>query len=406
MAEPIMKQSLSEAVIIDAVRTPMGKGRPGGSLSGVHPMDLLVAPLRAIVERTGLDPNSIDDVIAGCVCQVGEQSSNVARRALLAAGYPERVPGVTLDRKCGSSQQAVHFAAQGIMSGFYDVVVACGLESMSRVPMGSYTLGLGDEIDGEAFTARYPHGLVSQGVASELIAAKFGLTRTELDAYAARSQTRAAAARDEGRYDHEMIPIKVSGPDGVNLVNTDEGIRTSTVESLAHLKTVFASEEVKARFPQVEFSTTAGNSSQITDGASAVLVTSADKAKELGLTPRARIVSMAVEGDDPFLMLTGVIPATRKVLDHCGLTLDDIDLFEVNEAFATVVLAWAKELGVDLDQVNVNGGAIALGHPTGASGARIMATLLNALEQRQARFGLQVMCEGGGMANATIIERL
>jgi len=397
---------MADAVIIDAVRTPLGRGKPGGILSSTHPVELLAHTLRAVVERNGLDPEVIDDVIAGNVTQVSEQAFNIGRRAVLAAGYPERVPATTIDRQCGSSQQAIHFAAQAIMSGTQDVVVAAGVESMSRVPMGSSALGAAD-LDGPSFDERYPDGLVSQGIASELIAARWGLSRAEVDEFALRSQVNAAAARDRGRFDHEIVPLEVVGPDGdLRLVTSDEGIRESTIDGLAKLRPAFGADWASERFPQIQWVTTAANSSQLTDGAAAVLVTSDARAKELGLTPRARIHSLAVEGDDPLYMLTAVIPATKKLLARAGLTIDDIDLFEVNEAFASVVLAWQKELGADPDKVNVNGGAIALGHPLGASGARLAGTLLNALEQRDGRFGLQVMCEAGGLSNAMIIERL
>ena len=397
---------MADAVIIDAVRTPLGRGKAGGILSSTHPVELLAHTLRAVVERNGLDPEVIDDVIAGNVTQVSEQAFNIGRRAVLAAGYPERVPATTIDRQCGSSQQAIHFAAQAIMSGTQDVVVAAGVESMSRVPMGSSAVGATD-LDGPSFHERYPDGLVSQGIASELIAAKLGLSRAEVDEFALRSQVNAAAARDRGRFDHEIVPLEVVGPDGdLQLVTSDEGIRESTIDGLAKLRPAFGADWASERFPQIQWVTTAANSSQLTDGAAAVLVTSDARAKELGLTPRARIHSLAVEGDDPLYMLTAVIPATKKLLARAGLTIDDIDLFEVNEAFASVVLAWQKELGADPDKVNVNGGAIALGHPLGASGARLAGTLLNALEQRDGRFGLQVMCEAGGLSNAMIIERL
>jgi acetyl-CoA acyltransferase len=396
---------MADAVIVDAVRTPLGRGRSTGALTTVHPIDLLAHPLRALVERTGIDPTTIDDVIAGCVTQVGEQSLNIARRAVLAAGFPERVPATTVDRQCGSAQQAIHFAAQGVMAGAYDVVIAGGVESMSRVPMG--TSALGADVTGVDLADRYPEGLVSQGVAAELIAAKWGIDRAALDQFASSSQQRAARARDEGRFADEIVPLKVQAPDGsIVEVVADEGIRESSLEALAALRPAFRDDAMTARFPQIEWSITAGTSSQITDGAAAVLLMSAERAASLGLTPRARVHSLAVEGDDPLLMLTAVIPATRKVLARSGLGIDDIDLFEVNEAFASVVLAWARETGADLDRVNVHGGAIALGHPLGASGARLTATLLNALEQRGGRLGLQVMCEAGGLANAMIIERL
>lgn len=396
---------MAEAVIVDAVRTPLGKGKPTGELHGVHPVDLLAHPLGALVERTGIDPGVIDDVIVGAVSQVGEQAVNIARRGALAAGYPERVPATTVDRQCGSSQQAIHFAAQGVLAGSYDVVVAAGVESMSRVPMGSSAQGA--DVAGERFRERYPDGLVPQGIAAELIAAKWGIDRLALDELSLASQQRAAAARDRGGFEREIAPLKVAGPDGGLVeVRTDEGIRASTIEGLTKLQPSFAADWATERFPQIRWSVTAGNSSQLTDGAAGVLVTSAAKAAELGLRPRARIHALAVEGDDPLYMLTAVIPATRKVLARAGMDLADIDLFEVNEAFASVVLAWERELRVDHERVNVNGGAIALGHPLGASGARLATTLLNALEERDARYGLQVMCEAGGLANAMIIERL
>jgi acetyl-CoA acyltransferase len=392
---------MRDAVIVDAVRTPLGKGKPTGALAGVHPVDLLAHPLEALVERTGLDPEVVDDVIVGTVTQVGEQSLNIARKGVLAAGWPERVPAATVDRQCGSSQQAIHFAAQGVQAGAYDVVVAAGVESMSRVPMGASALGA--DTSGERLRARYPDGLVPQGVAAELIAARWGISREELDRFGLASQEKAARADFTG----EIAPIKVPGADGaLTLVSRDEGIRASTLEGLAGLRPAFEADWASERFPQIEWSITAGTSSQISDGAAAVLVTSGQKAAELGLTPRARIHTTVVEGDDPLYMLTGVIPATRKLLARAGLSIGDIDLFEVNEAFASVVLAWAKELGADLDRVNVNGGAIALGHPLGASGARLATTLVNALEQRDARWGLQVMCEAGGLANAMLVERV
>jgi acetyl-CoA acyltransferase len=396
---------MTEALIIDTVRTPFGKGRPNGALAQVHPVDLLAHTLRTLVERNGVDAEQLDDVIIGCVTQSSEQSINVARNGVLAAGFPERVPATTVDRQCGSSQQAAHFAAQGVLAGSYDLVIAGGVESMSRVPMMSAMQGA--EGFGDDLAARYPDGLVDQGISAELIAAKWGLSRGDLDAYGLRSQELAAQARDEGRFDREIVPIKARNAEGemVEIV-ADEGIRASSLERLATLQPVFASEGMARRFPQINWSVTAANSSQLTDGASALLVASTDKAAELGLRGRARISTMVVEGDDPIYMLTGVIPATKKVLARAGLTLADIDYFEVNWAFASVVLAWAKEVGADLDRVNVRGGAIAIGHPLGASGGRLMGSLLGTLEQHEARYGLQLMCEGGGMANATIIERL
>ncbi|WP_078279647.1 thiolase family protein [Mycobacteroides franklinii] len=397
---------MRDAVIVDAVRTPVGKGKPGGSLSGVHPVDLHAHAIRALVERTGIDPALVDDVIGGAVGQVGEQSSNTARWAALAAGLPETVPAVTVDRQCGSSQQAIHFAAQGVIAGAYDVVIASGIESMGRVPMGSQSLG--KDFFGTEVAARYPDGLVPQGISAELIAAKWGLSRGQLDAFAAESHHRAARAWDEGRFARDVAPIKAPNVNGELIeVTTDESVRPSTtVDVLAGLKPAFRNEVWEQRFPQIDWKVTAGNSSPINDGASAVLITSSETAQRLGLTPRARVHSVAVVGDDPLYMLTGIIPATAKVLDRAGLSLADIDAFEVNEAFASVVLAWQAETGADLSKVNINGGATAIGHPLGASGGRLMTTLVSVLEQTGGRYGLQTMCEAGGLANATIIERL
>lgn len=397
---------MRDAVIVDAVRTPVGKGKTGGSLSGVHPVDLHAHAIRALVERTGIDPALVDDVISGAVGQVGEQSSNTARWAALAAGLPETVPAVTVDRQCGSSQQAIHFAAQGVIAGAYDVVIASGIESMSRVPMGSQSLG--KDFFGTEVAARYPDGLVPQGISAELIAAKWGLSRGQLDAFAAESHHRAARAWDEGRFARDVAPIKAPNVNGELIeVTTDESVRPSTtVDVLAGLKPAFRNEVWEQRFPQIDWKVTAGNSSPINDGASAVLITSSETAQRLGLTPRARVHSVAVVGDDPLYMLTGIIPATAKVLDRAGLSLADIDAFEVNEAFASVVLAWQAETGADLSKVNINGGATAIGHPLGASGGRLMTTLVSVLEQTGGRYGLQTMCEAGGLANATIIERL
>lgn len=397
---------MRDAVIVDAVRTPVGKGKPGGSLSGVHPVDLHAHAIRALVERTGIDPTLVDDVISGAVGQVGEQSTNTARWAALAAGLPETVPAVTVDRQCGSSQQAIHFAAQGVIAGAYDVVIASGIESMSRVPMGSQSLG--KDFFGTEVAARYPDGLVPQGISAELIAAKWGLSREQLDAFAAESHHRAARAWEEGRFVRDVAPIKAPNVNGELIeVTTDESVRPSTtVDVLAGLKPAFRNELWEQRFPQIDWKVTAGNSSPINDGASAVLITSSETAQRLGLTPRARVHSVAVVGDDPLYMLTGIIPATAKVLDRAGLSLADIDAFEVNEAFASVVLAWQAETGADLSKVNINGGATAIGHPLGASGGRLMTTLVSVLEQTGGRYGLQTMCEAGGLANATIIERL
>jgi acetyl-CoA acyltransferase len=387
---------MPEAVIIDAVRTPGGKRN--GQLKDWHPAALAAHVLKAIEERNDLDPAIVDDVVMGCVMQVGEQSLNIGRNAVLAAGWPEEVPATTVDRQCGSSQQAMHFAAQGVMAGAYDVVVAAGVEVMTRTPMGaSVVQGMGFPFPQEQQDRYADTGLPPQGIGAEMIADEYGFSREDLDALGARSQQRAAVARDEGRFENEIIPTPIEIDGETVVVTTDEGIRDgTTVETLAKLKPAFK-EDGKV---------TAANSSQIADGASAVLVMSREKADELGLKARARFHSFALAGTDPVTMLKGPIPATRKILDKSGLSIDDIDLFEVNEAFASVVLAWQKEFGVDMDKVNVNGGAIALGHPLGCSGTKLMSTLLNELERTGGRYGLQVMCEGGGMANATIIERL
>ena len=388
------------AVIVDAVRTPGGKRN--GKLKNWHAVDLAAEALKAIASRNNLDPALVDDVIMGCVSQVGEQAFNVGRSAVLAAGWPESVPATTIDRQCGSSQQALHFAAQGVMSGAYDIVVAAGVEVMSRVTMGS---SIGKDSGwpfGPSVTARYEPvgGLKNQGIGAEMIADQWDVSREDLDTFSAESHRRAAQATAEGRFDNEIVPVYVRDDEGHatdELMKTDEGIRPdSSVATLGNLKPAFK-EDGKV---------TAGNSSQITDGASAVLIMSEEKAKELGYTPRARFHSFALAGVDPVTMLTGPIPATKKVLERAGLTLDDIDLIEINEAFASVVLAWQKELDVDLSKVNVNGGAIALGHPLGASGAKLCATLVNELERTGGRYGLLTMCEGGGLANATIIERV
>jgi acetyl-CoA acyltransferase len=393
MGEHVMR----EAVIVDAVRTPIGRGKADkGALNPIHPVDLLAHSLRELVARTGIDPERIDDVIGGCVDQVGEQAMNTTRYAVLAAGLPESVPATTVDRQCGSSQQAVHFAAQGVMAGAYDVVIACGVESMSRVPMWS-NVPAGADPFGPGVAARYPDGLVPQGISAELIAAKWELPRSDLDRFALESHRRAAAATEAGLFAEEIVPI-----DGVV---TDESIRPgTTLEALAGLKPAFEDPSMQQRFPQVDWRVTAGNSSPTNDGSAAVLITTPEIAKALGLEPKAKLRSFAVVGDDPLYMLTGVIPATAKVLEKAELKLDDIDLFEVNEAFSSVVLAWQRETGADLDRVNVNGGAIALGHPLGASGARITATLVNAMAQNGARYGLQTMCEAGGLANAMVLE--
>ena len=399
--------STRDAVIVAAVRTPVGRGKPGGALAGHHPVDLLAATLRALVERTGLDPAEVDDVIVGCVSQAGQQTFNVARNGVLAAGFPESVPATTVDRQCGSSQQALHFAAQGVLAGAYDVAIAAGVESMSRVPMGSSLAG--QDPFGPTLTDRYAAGLVPQGISAELIAARWDLDRQTLDAYSAESHRRADAAWTDGRTGTDVIPLPVDrgdGPTGETL-HRDEGIRPgTTVESLGALGPAFQHESWEQRFPDLRWVIHAGNASQLSDGASALLVMDRARAEALGLAQRARVHAMTVVGDDPVLMLTGVIPATRRVLDRAGMRLGDIEAFEVNEAFAPVVLAWQRDTGVDLDHVNAHGGAIANGHPLGASGAKLTGTLLDVLEHTGGRYGLQTMCEGGGMANATILERL
>ena len=392
---------MRSAVIVDAVRTPSGRGKPGGALSGVHPADLVGIVLTALLERNGLESAQVDDVILGCVSQLGDQAMNIARQAVLSAGFDERVPATTIDRQCGSSQQAAHFAAQGVIAGAYDVVIAGGVESMSRVPLGSSTAG-GSVPDG--IRRRYPEGLVNQGVSAELIADRWEIMRDELDAFAAESHRRAAEAWRRGWFDRQVTPVLAGGSDAVAF---DETVREgTTVHALAGLSPAFRTDELAARFPRVEWRITAGSSSPLTDAASAVLIMAEETAAALGLTPRARFHSFAVVGDDPLLMLTGPIPATRRILDRSGLAVDDIDVFEVNEAFASVPLAWQREFDVDPEIVNPWGGAIALGHAVGASGTRLMATLVDALEQCGGRYGLQTMCEGGGLANATILERL
>ncbi|MCW2677896.1 MAG: Acetyl-CoA acetyltransferase with thiolase domain [Modestobacter sp.] len=380
---------MRDAVIVEAVRTPVGK-RNGG-LAGIHPTDLSAHVLESLVTRAGLDPVLVDDVVWGCVSQVGEQTYDIARNAVLAAGWPESVPGTTVDRQCGSSQQAVHFAAAGLVAGHYDVVVAGGVESMSRVPMGSSTQGQSPL--GERYLERYDGISPNQGVGAELIAEKWGLSRTQLDEFALRSHERAAAAQGEGRFAAQIAPVQT--PDG--LVELDEGIRRGgTVEGLAGLKTPFKADGVIS----------AGNASQISDGSAALLMMTAEKAQELGMTPIARVHSVALAGDDPVKMLTAPIPATKKVLQRSGLRLDEIGVFEINEAFASVPLAWLAEIGADDKAMNPLGGAIALGHPLGGSGARIMTTMLHHMRDNGIRYGLQSMCEGGGQANATVLELL
>jgi acetyl-CoA acyltransferase len=394
-------QPTAEVVIVDAVRTASARGRDGGALARVHPVDLLARTFRGLLDRHDLDPGIVDDVLVGCVSQVGEQSATPGRMAWLGAGLPPHVPAATIDRKCGSSQQALHFAAQAIMAGCHDVVIAAGVESMSRVRMGSARMDT--DPYGSQVAERYAPGLVSQGIAAELVAARWNLGRDELDEYAVRSHRLAGEARDGGAFDREIIPIETpSGP-----FDRDETIRSgSTVDKLGMLKPAFERDDAAARFPEVGWHITAGNSSQITDGAAALLLMSAARCAGLGLTPRARVHAMAVCGDDPLLMLTAPIPVTHRILDRTGLSLDRIDHIEINEAFASVPLAWLGEFGADPARVNPRGGAIALGHPLGASGARLATTMLHALEDGGGRYGLQLMCEAGGMANATIIERL
>ncbi len=395
---------MATAVIVDALRSPGGKRF--GKLSGWHPADLAGEVLRGLAERNDLDPALIEDVIMGCVMQVGSQGLNIGRNAVLAAGWPESVPATTVDRQCGSSQQSAHFAAQGVIAGAYDVAVAAGVEVMSTTPMGA-SITPGSFPFGPKVIERYAGvgGLVPQGISAEMIADKWDISREDLDAFGARSQQRAQQATEEGRFEREILPVAAKPLDKETgklietdeVVDRDEGIRPgTTAETLAKLKPAF----------KPDGKVTAGNSSQITDGASAVLIMSEEKANQLGLTPRARFHTFALAGVDPVTMLTGPIPSSAKALEKSGLSVDDIDLFEVNEAFASVVLAWEKELRPDMDRVNVNGGAIALGHPLGCSGTKLMATLLSELERTGGRYGLQTMCEGGGLANATIIERL
>jgi acetyl-CoA acetyltransferase family protein len=396
---------MRRAVVIDIVRSPFGRGRAGGLLDGVHPVSLYADVLRALVARNGLDPALIEDVITGCVIQVGEQSGNIGRQAVLAAGFPESVPAVTLDRKCGSSQQAIDFAAQGIIAGAYDIVVAGGVEMMSLVPMRANRLGKDSE--GPQLRARYPAGLVHQGISAELIAARYGLSREALDAFALRSHERAAAAEDAGITARSIHPITVPSAQGPRLATRDEGLRRdTTLEKLSALKPAFKDREAGERFPEIDWRITAGNSSQVSDGACAILLMEEATALRLGLLPRAAVTHFAVTGDDPIMMLTAVIPAARRLLGRAALAADRIDAWEVNEAFASVVLAWQQALGVDPERINSFGGAIALGHPVGASGGRLFANLLAALEEKKGRYGIQTMCESGGMANATLVERL
>jgi acetyl-CoA acyltransferase len=397
------------AVVVDAVRTPMAKGRgprngrPGGALSGLHPVELLAQTFQALLARQDFDPSLVDDVVVGCVTQIGEQGYIPGRMAWLAAGLPDHVPSVMIDRRCGSGQQAVDFAAQAIIAGAVDIVVAGGVESMSRVPMGSARAGA--DAVGPSTRARYAPGLVEQGISAELVAAKYGIGRAEMDGYAARSHARAAAVRGDSK--REIVPISGSGPEGEWVFSEDETIRDdTTIDSLSQLRPAFVNPEMEARFPEISWSVTAGNSSQITDGASALLLMDEATASALNLTPRARIAGFGLAADDPLLMLTGPIPATTKLLKRAGLSIGEIDHFEVIEAFASVPLAWQRHFDVDPALLNPRGGAIALGHPLGASGARLFTTMINALELTGGRYGLQTMCEAGGTANATLIERL
>ncbi len=392
---------MRNAVIVDAVRTP--SGRRNGKLKGIHPVDLASIPLNALIERNELDPGRVEDVIMGCVTQTGEQGVNVGRNAALAAGFPEDVVGTTIDRQCGSSQQSAHFAAQGVMAGAYDIVIAAGVESMSRVPMGSNMQQGPGQPFGPRMQSRYAHGLVPQGISAEMIAEKWGIGRNELDELSLESHRRAARATEEGRFETQIIPVEVTLDDGsTEMMTVDEGIRFDTsLEKLAGLQPAFKPDGV----------VTAGNSSQISDGAAALLIMGEDTADRLGLEPMARFVSFSLAGVDPVMMLTGPIPATSRALDRAEMSIDDIDLFEVNEAFASVTAAWRIEYGGSdpmalWDRTNVNGGAVALGHPLGASGARLMTTLVHELVRSGGRAGLQTMCEGGGMANGTIIERI
>ena len=389
---------MRRAVIIDVVRSPFGKGREGGLLASVHPADLYAQVLSELIHRTDVDPQLIEDVISGCVIQVGEQSGNVGRQAALAAGLPETAAAVTLDRKCGSAQQAMDFAAQGVIAGAYDAVIAGGVEMMSTVPMKANRMGKDNE--GSMFHSRYPEGMIRQGISAELIAARWNLSREDLDKFSLRSHKRAAS---DVRRVNDMVTI-----DGQSrVVLQDESLRANTtIDKLASLDPAFIDELAYKRFPEISWSVTAGSSSPVSDGASAMLIMEEKLAVSLNLKPRAAISHFAVVGDDPIMMLTAVIPATQKLLKRAGLNLRDIDAYEVNEAFASVPLAWQKELDTDPEKLNVYGGAIALGHPVGASGGRLIANLLRVLEDSGGRYGLVTMCESGGMANATLIERL
>jgi len=385
---------MAEAVIVEAVRSPVGKRN--GALSGIHPAELSAQVLNALVERAGVDPALVDDVIWGCVMQAGEQALDIARTAVLSAGWPETVPGVTVDRQCGSSQQSLHFAVAGVVAGHYDVVVAGGVESMSRTPMGS-SLANGGNPYGESFKARYDK-TPNQGIGAEMIAEQWGFSRTRLDEFSLRSHEKAAAAQDAGAFKDQIVGIKTKDADGNDTVVLEDGgiRRGGTLEAMANIKPAFKEDGVIH----------AGNSSQISDGSAALLIMSAEKAKELGLKPLAKVHTAVLAGADPVIMLTAPIPATQKALKKSGLSLDQIGVFEVNEAFAPVPMAWLKDIGADEKKLNPNGGAIALGHPLGGSGARILTTMLHHMRDNNIQYGLQTMCEGGGQANATILELL
>lgn len=384
---------MRRAFVVDAVRTPVGKRN--GKLKDHHSVDLASIPIQALVERTGVDPTKIDDVIFGCVTQTGEQTGNLGRWAALAAGLPEEVPGITVDRQCGSSQQAVHFAAQGVMAGAYDVAIAGGVESMTRVPMGAtFSQGPGVPM-GPRVMERYQGGLVPQGYSAEMVAEKWGTPRDQLDQISYDSHMRAAAATDAGHFSDQIIPVEVEVEGQAEVMDVDEGIRRDTnLEALSALKPAFKPDGV----------VTAGNSSQISDGAAALLIAAEDVVEEMGWSPLAGVSHFALAGSDPVLMLDGPIPATFKVLERSGLSIDEIDVVEINEAFASVVAAWLIETGADWEKVNPNGGAIALGHPLGGSGAILMTRLVHEMVRTGARYGLQTMCEGGGTANATLLE--
>lgn len=398
---------MDKVVIVDAVRLASGRGKPGGALAHFHPVDLLAEVIRPLVQRSGVDPWAVEDVIVGCLAQVGEQSVNIARNAVLAAGLPESVPGTTVDRQCGSSLQAATFAAAGVAAGVYDTVIAAGVEMMSKFPINIATIG--QDPFGPGVHSRYPGGLVGQGISAELVSARYGVDRAALDEFAVRSHRLAAQATEAGLFDREIIPVEVpDGEGGTRPHRVDETIRvTTTVEGLANLANPFASAATAERFPEIDsWRITAGNASPFTDAASGIVLTTEENARQRGLRPRARFVDVSVVGSDPIEMLTGVIPATDKVLKRSGLTIGDIDAYEINEAFAPVPLVWLRHFGADPDRLNMRGGAIALGHALGATGTRLITTLVNTLEDTGGRYGLIAVCEGQGMANAAIIERI